>query len=125
MNSGLGLALLIRDISSFMIKRVFYLLAFFISIPASVTTGQQASVYKVERLSINSPVFSEISPVIVKDGLFSVLTSGLALSRTGRLLTAGASIISIWHKCRIHLTGKSRKSLRAKGIHFSITDHSV
>ncbi len=36
---------------------------------ATRTKGQQPSVYKVERMSFNSPVFSEISPVIVKDGL--------------------------------------------------------
>ncbi len=34
-----------------------------------VASGQQPSVYKVERLPFNTSAFSEISPVIVKDGL--------------------------------------------------------
>ena len=71
MNSGLGLALLIQDISSFMVKRVLFFIAAILTAPfiATRTTGQQPSVYKVERMPFNSPVFSEISPVIVKDGL--------------------------------------------------------
>ncbi len=31
--------------------------------------GQQPSVYRITRMSFNDPVFSEISPVIVKDGI--------------------------------------------------------
>ena len=71
MNSDLRLALLIRDISSFMVKRVLVLIAVFLTVPflATRTKGQQPSVYKVERMPFNSSGFSEISPVIVKDGL--------------------------------------------------------
>jgi hypothetical protein len=71
MNSDLRLALLIRDISNNMVKRVFFL--FVLILPLSfiptTTNGQAPSVYKVERMSFNSSGFSEISPVIIKDGL--------------------------------------------------------
>ena len=71
MNSDLRLALLIQDISSFMIKRVFILIAVFLSAPfvATRTDGQQPSVYKIDRMSLSTSGFSEISPVIVRDGL--------------------------------------------------------
>jgi hypothetical protein len=71
MNSDLRLALLIQDISSFMIKRILFLIAVILITPfiAIRTNGQQPSVYKVERMPFNSSGFSEISPFIVKDGL--------------------------------------------------------
>jgi hypothetical protein len=71
MNSDLRLALLIQDISSFMVKRVFILVAVLLTAPLVViqTKGQQLSVYKVDRMPFNSSVFSEISPVIVNEGL--------------------------------------------------------
>jgi hypothetical protein len=71
MNSDLRLALLIRDISNYMVKRTFLLFAavFAASIAGTETNGQKPSVYRIERMSFNSPDFSEISPVIVRDGL--------------------------------------------------------
>jgi hypothetical protein len=54
-----------------MTDRFFLLLAFilFAPIAAIQTNGQQPSLYKVEDMSFNTPGFSEISPVIVKDGI--------------------------------------------------------
>ena len=54
-----------------MVKRVLFIIAVILTTPfiATRTKGQQPSVYKVERMSFNSSGFSEISPVIVKDGL--------------------------------------------------------
>jgi hypothetical protein len=71
MSSDLRLALLIRDIFSFMVKRVFFLVAVILTVPFITipVKGQQPSVYKVDRMSFNSSGFSEISPVIVKGGL--------------------------------------------------------
>ncbi len=71
MNSVPGSALLIPGISSFMIKRVFFLSAALLLIPIVITktNGQQPSVYEVKRLPFDSDIFNEISPVIVKDGL--------------------------------------------------------
>jgi len=71
MNSGLRLALLIQGISNLMVKRVFLIIAAILTAPfiATQTKGQQPSVYNVERMSFSSSGFSEISPVIVEDGL--------------------------------------------------------
>ena len=54
-----------------MVKRVIFLIAAILTAPfvSLQTKGQQPSVYKVERMSFNLSGFSEISPVIVKDGL--------------------------------------------------------
>jgi len=54
-----------------MVKRVLFLIAVILTVPfiATQTKGQQPSVYKVERMPFNSSGFSEISPVIVKNGL--------------------------------------------------------
>ncbi len=67
MNSDLRLALLIRDISRYMVKRAFFLLTVILTMSfiATRTNGQAPSVYKVERMPFNSSGFSEISPVIV------------------------------------------------------------
>lgn len=71
MSSGLGLVLLIQDISSSMVKRVIFLIAVLLTAPfvLNQTQGQKPSIYKVERMPFNSDGFSEISPVITKDGL--------------------------------------------------------
>jgi hypothetical protein len=54
-----------------MVKRAFFLLTVILTMSfiATRTNGQVPSVYKVERMPFNSSVFSEISPVIIKDGL--------------------------------------------------------
>ncbi|MBK8883236.1 MAG: PD40 domain-containing protein [Bacteroidales bacterium] len=54
-----------------MVKRVFFLIVFVLTAPfvSAQTDGNKPSLYKVELMSFNSAGFSEISPVIVKDGL--------------------------------------------------------
>jgi hypothetical protein len=54
-----------------MVKRILYFIAIVLVVPlvSLQTTAQQPSVYKVTRMSFNSDAFSEISPVIVKDGI--------------------------------------------------------
>jgi len=54
-----------------MVKRAFILIAVFLTAPfvTTRTDGQNPSVYKVDRMSLSSSGFSEISPVIVRDGL--------------------------------------------------------
>jgi hypothetical protein len=62
---------LIPGIFSIMVKRAIYLVSIILLVlPAPLKTwAQQASVYKVTRMPFNTNDFSEISPVIVKDGL--------------------------------------------------------
>jgi hypothetical protein len=71
MSSDHGSAQLIRGISSFMVKRGIFLIAAILAVPfvSFHANGQQPSVYKVEKMSFNSTGFSEISPVIVNNGL--------------------------------------------------------
>ncbi len=54
-----------------MVKRNLFSLAAFLAVilAGAETMGQQPSVYKIERLPFDQSGFSEISPVIVKDGL--------------------------------------------------------
>jgi len=54
-----------------MVKRVLFLITAVLTVPfvAIQTKGQQPSVYEVKRMPFNSDGFSEISPVMVKDGL--------------------------------------------------------
>ena len=54
-----------------MVKRILYIIAVVLIVPlvSLQTRAQQPSVYEVKRLSFNSDAFSEISPVIVKDGI--------------------------------------------------------
>ncbi len=54
-----------------MIKRGLYIITFLLIIQAfpSLLLSQDASIYKVKALSLNSNEFSEISPVIYKDGI--------------------------------------------------------
>lgn len=53
-------------------KRFLYIISFVVLLVSlSVTSSaQKASIYKIKALSINSNSFSEISPVIIKDGIF-------------------------------------------------------
>jgi hypothetical protein len=62
---------LIRGIFSFMIKRILYIIAIvFIVLPIPMNLrAQQPSLFRVKRMSFNLVGFSEISPVIVKDGI--------------------------------------------------------
>src|SRR5450759_1293356 len=54
-----------------MVKRILYIITVVLIVPlvSLQTVAQQPSVYKVTRMSFNSDAFSEISPVIVKDGV--------------------------------------------------------
>jgi len=53
-----------------MSKKSLYIICLFIIINASFSLqAQKPSIYKVTRMSFNSGIFSEISPVIVKDGI--------------------------------------------------------
>ena len=54
-----------------MVKRILYIITVLLItlLVTSQTNAQQLSVYKVTRMSFNSNAFSEISPVIVKDGI--------------------------------------------------------
>ncbi len=54
-----------------MLKKVFHTALFLLvlTIASYSLQAQQASVYKVSRMSFNTGVFNEISPVIVKDGI--------------------------------------------------------
>jgi hypothetical protein len=54
-----------------MVKRNLFSLAAFLAVflAGTETRGQQPSVYKIERMSFNLSGFSEISPVIISDGL--------------------------------------------------------
>ncbi len=71
MNSGPGLVQLIRSIFKSMVHRLLYIFSvvFIISALPLRTTGQQPSVYEVKRMSFNSDLFSDISPVLVSDGI--------------------------------------------------------
>lgn len=90
MSSGPGLVQLTRDISSFMVNKVLFLIVAILAAPffAAISTGQQPSVYKVERMPFNSPMFSEISPVLVQTGLvfcsdrrFSIIKDRIAFDQ--------------------------------------------
>lgn len=83
MSSALRLVPLIQGISSSMEKRIFYIITVFvISLQGLVTVhAQQPSVYEVTRMSFSKDGFSDIAPVILKDGVlfcsnrrFSTLT---------------------------------------------------
>lgn len=54
-----------------MVKRILYIITAFLVLPvvSLQTIAQKPSVYEITRLSFNSDAFSEISPVIVKDGI--------------------------------------------------------
>jgi hypothetical protein len=54
-----------------MVKRLFYIIVFILIVPLGSfrIIAQNPSIYKVTDLSFNSSIFSEISPVIVKDGI--------------------------------------------------------
>ena len=54
-----------------MVKRILYIITvvLIVSLVSLQTIAQQPSVYEVTRMSFNSDAFSEISPVIVKDGI--------------------------------------------------------
>jgi len=54
-----------------MVKQILYLISvvLVLSVVPVQTKGQTPSVYEVKRMSFNSAGFSEISPVIVKDGI--------------------------------------------------------
>jgi Tol biopolymer transport system component len=54
-----------------MVKRSIYIIAviLFVSFVPIKTIAQQPSVYEVKRMSFNTDGFSEISPVLVKDGI--------------------------------------------------------
>jgi hypothetical protein len=54
-----------------MIKRLFYITTIVLTVQLFLqqTAAQKASVYAVKRMSFNSGTFSEISPVIIKDGI--------------------------------------------------------
>jgi hypothetical protein len=71
MNSGPELARLTRSISNYMGRRVTIFIAAFFALSSLTTVleGQKPSVYRIDRLSFNSSVFNEISPVITRDGL--------------------------------------------------------
>ena len=62
---------LIQGIFSFMIKRILYIIAVvFIALPVPIKLrAQQPSLFSVKRMSFNTVGFSEIAPVIVKDGI--------------------------------------------------------
>jgi len=104
-----GLALLIQGTSSFMVKRVLFLKAavLIMSICSIQTKGQQPSVYEVKRMSFNLDGFSEISPVMVKDGLifcsdrrFSVIKDRVAFDgrRLYNIYMAERKDTSGWRK---------------------------
>ena len=52
-----------------MLKKTPYILLLILLILPAVSSGQQPSVYQVERMSFSSGPYSEISPVIVSDGI--------------------------------------------------------
>jgi len=52
-----------------MLKKKLYIILLFLFIICVVLQAQQPSVYKVSRLPFNSGAFSDISPVIVRDGI--------------------------------------------------------
>jgi len=54
-----------------MLKKVFHTAVFLLvlTIASNSLLAQQVSVYKITRMSFNTGVFNEISPVIVKDGI--------------------------------------------------------
>ena len=61
---------LIPGIFNFMIRKISYItIILLISFCTCLTQAQQPSVYQVTRMSFNTGAFSEISPVIVKDGI--------------------------------------------------------
>lgn len=59
------------DTFSFMVKRnfIFTVIIYTAFLAGTELTGQQPSIYKVERMPFNLTGFSEISPFIIKDGL--------------------------------------------------------
>jgi hypothetical protein len=54
-----------------MVKRILYTITVLLTAPILLlqVNAQQPSIYEVRRLSINSSVFNEISPVIMKEGI--------------------------------------------------------
>jgi hypothetical protein len=92
-----------------MVKRILVLIVVFLIMPFLSTRikGQQPSVYKVEKMSFNSPGFNEISPVIVKNGLifcsdkrFSIIKDRTAFDgrRLYNIYLAGMKDTSHWEK---------------------------
>jgi hypothetical protein len=78
---------LIPGISRFMVKKIFYIIAVVLLIPVGSlkTNAQQPAAYEVASMPFNQGSFSDISPVIVKDGImfcsnrrFSVVTDRTA-----------------------------------------------
>lgn len=58
-------------IFNFMVKKILHIsFLLVVQLCFMKTNGQQPSIYAVKKLAINSEIFSEISPVIVKDGIF-------------------------------------------------------
>lgn len=92
-----------------MVKRIIYILIFFLTVPVVTlkTMAQQPSVYKVTRMSFSSGIFSDISPVIVNDGIifcsdrrFSTLTDRTAYDgrRLYNIYLAERNDTSDWRK---------------------------
>lgn len=63
--------LLIQGISSFMVKRFIYIITVVLLVPivSLKTSAQQPAVYEVASMPFNRSSFSDISPVIIKDGI--------------------------------------------------------
>ena len=59
----------IQDIFSPMLRKNLYIIVLTLVMSPSTLRAQQPSVYKVSRMPFNSGVFSEISPVMVQNGI--------------------------------------------------------
>lgn len=71
MNSGIKLVRLIQGTSDLMSGKSLYIIILNLIVPfiAMQVNAQQPSVYSVKRMSFNVNGFSNISPVIIKDGI--------------------------------------------------------
>ena len=100
-----------------MVKRIQYIITVLLItlLFTSQTNAQQLSVYKITRMSFNSDAFSEISPVIVKDGIIFCSNRRFSAFKD-RTAWDGSRLYNIYFtEKKIHLTGKAeRVKKRAK-----------
>jgi hypothetical protein len=92
-----------------MVKRKYFSIAAFLAVilAGTETRGQQPSVYRIERMPFNLSGFSEISPVIVKNGLvfcsdrrFSIIRDRIAFDgrRLYNIYLSEMQDSSVWKK---------------------------
>jgi Tol biopolymer transport system component len=108
----------IQGISSFMMKRLLYIITIVLTVPFGYLkiNAQQSSFYDISRMPFNTDVFSEISPVLVKDGIlfcsdrrFSIIEDRTAYDghRLYNIYLAGKTDSLKWKKPEEIIGGRS------------------